>query len=134
MSKANQAFKQNDEAVSPVIGVILMVAITVVLAAVVFVLVSNLGEGSESAPNISFNKDSADRTLTVVQAEDAEWGDFAISPDDDCTAMRGGNTLTATDTIEAGDVIDCSDNTDTSFTVTITHTPTNSLVYSTTFS
>ncbi|HUR25979.1 MAG TPA: archaellin/type IV pilin N-terminal domain-containing protein, partial [Candidatus Thermoplasmatota archaeon] len=44
MSKANQAFKQNDEAVSPVIGVILMVAITVVLAAVVFVLVSNLGK------------------------------------------------------------------------------------------
>ena len=129
MSKANQAFKQNDEAVSPVIGVILMVAITVVLAAVVFVLVSNLGEGSESAPNISFNKDSADLTLTVVQAEDAEWGDFDVSTDqgDICVAPTSGQ-------VEAGDLIDCSaGSTLSSVTVTITHTPTNSLVYSTTF-
>ena len=53
MSKANRNFVQADEAVSPVIGVILMVAITVVLAAVVFVLVSNLsktsGKGEEAA-------------------------------------------------------------------------------------
>ncbi len=45
--KANQAFRNADEAVSPVIGVILMVAITVVLAAVVFVLVSNLSKTSD---------------------------------------------------------------------------------------
>jgi flagellin-like protein len=57
MSKANQAFKQNDEAVSPVIGVILMVAITVVLAAVVFVLVSNLGKGTDAKPQVGFTKD-----------------------------------------------------------------------------
>jgi archaeal type IV pilus assembly protein PilA len=125
MSKANQTFKQNDEAVSPVIGVILMVAITVVLAAVVFVLVSNLGEGSESAPNISFNKDSADQSLTVVQAEDATWGDFSVSP-------AGCTSPTTTEAVSAGDVIDCSTVT-APFTVTITHTPTNSLVYSTTF-
>ena len=49
MSKANQKFVQADEAVSPVIGVILMVAITVVLAAVVFVLVSNLSKTSDKA-------------------------------------------------------------------------------------
>lgn len=55
--KANQSFKQNDEAVSPVIGVILMVAITVVLAAVVFVLVGNLTEDSgDSAPTIQMTK------------------------------------------------------------------------------
>ncbi len=48
--KANQQFKMEDDAVSPVIGVILMVAITVVLAAVVFVLVSDLG-GDSGVPN-----------------------------------------------------------------------------------
>jgi flagellin-like protein len=51
--KANQAFKANDEAVSPVIGVILMVAITVVLAAVVFVLVSNLSKTSDKNESAS---------------------------------------------------------------------------------
>ena len=147
MSKANQAFKQNDEAVSPVIGVILMVAITVVLAAVVFVLVSNLGEGSEAAPNISFNKDSGALTLTVIQAEDAEWGDFEIEdPDADCavevSTNNGGSTFSAgnlgdaTYAVEAGDVIsldetaagDCEGQ-----TVRIVHSGTNSLVYETTF-
>lgn len=53
MSKANQNFVQADEAVSPVIGVILMVAITVVLAAVVFVLVSNLSKTSDKGEDSS---------------------------------------------------------------------------------
>ena len=133
MSKANQAFNNNDEAVSPVIGVILMVAITVVLAAVVFVLVSNLGEGSESAPNISFNKDSAEGTLTVVQAEDADWGDFTVSGCDSVDSDGDGvdtDTLdsTNTDKVDAGDFLsDCSG------VVRITHRGTNSLVYETTF-
>lgn len=144
MSKANQAFKQNDEAVSPVIGVILMVAITVVLAAVVFVLVSNLGEGSESAPNVSFNKDSDALSLTVIQAEDATWDDFSIAdPATDCTvatidgsAPAGTDNLGPANPVAAGDVIqlaetaagDCE-----GFTLRILHVPTNSLVYETTF-
>jgi flagellin-like protein len=70
--KANQAFKANDEAVSPVIGVILMVAITVVLAAVVFVLVSNLSKNSNTAaPNVTFNQDNSAHTLTIVSADAA---------------------------------------------------------------
>lgn len=42
--KANRKFMKDEEGVSPVIAVILMVAITVVLAATVFVLVSNIGK------------------------------------------------------------------------------------------
>ena len=38
--------KMNDEAVSPVIATILMVAITVVLAGVLFVWASSLAEGN----------------------------------------------------------------------------------------
>lgn len=80
MSKANQAFKHNDEAVSPVIGVILMVAITVVLAAVVFVLVSNLGGDSNTAPAISWNKNESQDTLSVVTASsNADWANLEIS-------------------------------------------------------
>ncbi|MEA3166828.1 MAG: Archaeal Type pilin, N-terminal [Thermoplasmata archaeon] len=78
MSKANQAFKQNDEAVSPVIGVILMVAITVVLAAVVFVLVSNLGKGSSSTPTFVLTRNEATDTLAVTSADsDADWNRIA---------------------------------------------------------
>lgn len=42
--------KKNKKAVSPVIGTILMVAITVVLAAVLYVMVSGIGPGSTSNP------------------------------------------------------------------------------------
>ena len=49
--KANQKFlnETDDEAVSPVIAVILMVAITVVLAATVYVWVSGFGSSSSNA-------------------------------------------------------------------------------------
>ena len=52
-----------DRAVSPVIGVILMVAITVILAAVIGAFVLGLGDSvSETAPNaqIDFEYDSPD--------------------------------------------------------------------------
>jgi flagellin-like protein len=45
---------KNDDAVSPVIGVILMVAITVILAAVIASFVLGLGNQQETAPNVSF--------------------------------------------------------------------------------
>ena len=50
--KANRNLKQNDEAVSPVIGVILMVAITVILAAVIGAFVFGMGP-PEAAPQAS---------------------------------------------------------------------------------
>lgn len=65
----------DEEAVSPVLGVILMVAITVVLAATVFFVVSGVGEKTESAPQVGFIKDSSDRTITVLRVSPpgTEW-------------------------------------------------------------
>ena len=82
MSKANQKFVQADEAVSPVIGVILMVAITVVLAAVVFVLVSNLSKGTgDTTPAVSFQQnDGTDRLEVTSAASNADWNRLAIGP------------------------------------------------------
>src|SRR5438067_10353810 len=59
--KANRKFLNNDdEAVSPVIAVILMVAITVVLAATVYVWVSGFGtQSSQPAKTISLTSSSA---------------------------------------------------------------------------
>jgi flagellin-like protein len=50
-----QALQRDDDAVSPVIGVILMVAITVILAAVIATFVLGLGDQvSQTAPQASF--------------------------------------------------------------------------------
>lgn len=64
--KANQKFANADEAVSPVIGVILMVAITVVLAAVVFVLVNNLTGDTEAGEDVAFLADSPRAEVVTI--------------------------------------------------------------------
>ncbi|WP_416840699.1 type IV pilin [Haloferax sp. DFSO52] len=59
----------DDDAVSPVIGVILMVAITVILAAVIGTFVLGLGENTATAPQASFSFDynsSANGNLTIT--------------------------------------------------------------------
>jgi flagellin-like protein len=64
----------DDGAVSPVIGVILMVAITVILAAVIAAFVLGLGDTSNVAPQVSLDYDytaesspgNADGELTAV--------------------------------------------------------------------
>jgi flagellin-like protein len=56
-----------DRAVSPVIGVILMVAITVILAAVIGTFVLGLGDQvSESAPQAQFTFDFANGTYGTI--------------------------------------------------------------------
>jgi flagellin-like protein len=54
---------ESDRAVSPVIGVILMVAITVILAAVIGTFVLGLGDQvQQTSPNANWNWDSPDDT------------------------------------------------------------------------
>lgn len=92
MSKANQKFVQADEAVSPVIGVILMVAITVVLAAVVFVLVSNLSKSGQKAPDAAFSTDETRDRMTIVTAQsELTYADFEFkSSNPDIKWLRNG--------------------------------------------
>jgi len=62
-------FVKSEEAVSPVIGVILMVAITVILAAVIAAFVFNMGGGAEKAPTSSIvvanNPDTTEYDLKI---------------------------------------------------------------------
>ncbi|PSQ64002.1 MAG: type IV pilin [Halobacteriales archaeon SW_8_66_22] len=61
----------DDDAVSPVIGVILMVAITVILAAVIATFVLGLGEQvSQTSPNTSFtfDYDASANKVTVTHS------------------------------------------------------------------
>ena len=57
----------DDSAVSPVIGVILMVAITVILAAVIGTFVLGLGSNVQSAPTTQFSVDyDSSNTATIT--------------------------------------------------------------------
>lgn len=58
------AFTKNDDAVSPVIGVILMVAITVILAAVIAAFVFGMAGNVQSTKNVAL---TAQRTAGGVQ-------------------------------------------------------------------
>jgi len=86
--KANSKFVNGDEAVSPVIAVILMVAITVVLAATVYLFVSGFGSNQNSVVSASFAAKSVD-----VPGGDTDTTDDAI----ELTYTSGTSDLAATD-------------------------------------
>ena len=54
-----------DRAVSPVIGVILMVAITVILAAVIGAFVLGIGGETDATPSASISLDTDDQSVTI---------------------------------------------------------------------
>ena len=152
MSKANQKFVQADEAVSPVIGVILMVAITVVLAAVVFVLVSNLSKSGQKAPDVAFSTDETRDRITIVTAQnELLYDDFEFKSSQTVAFARNVNptsagptvggsyrslATTGTDAFNGGDYFDFCGiggaNVNTPTTFQIRHKDSNTVVYETT--
>ena len=75
---------KNEDAVSPVIGVILMVAITVILAAVIAAFVFNLGGSQEKAPTASIvasNNPDQSLALKIVHkgGDMLKAGDYKLS-------------------------------------------------------
>jgi flagellin-like protein len=66
---ANLRRTDSDRAVSPVIGVILMVAITVILAAVIGAFVLEIGDQQETAPRTSFDSEQVSATLYGTAGE-----------------------------------------------------------------
>ena len=97
----------DDSAVSPVIGVILMVAITVILAAVIGSFVLNLGGSlQQSAPQASFGFDYNTSASTNTVDVTHQSGDTIDVERLNVTAS-GGTELSSTDswsgTVGAGD-------------------------------
>lgn len=83
----------DDEAVSPVIGVILMVAITVILAAVIGAFVLDLGGSQESTPQISFDFDEKSGGDVVVKVQSGE----SIAGDRLTTQISGSGSISGSD-------------------------------------
>jgi flagellin-like protein len=111
-------FLTDDDAVSPVIGVILMVAITVILAAVIASFALSFADsGQSNAPQVSFdseyNADDNIVTLTVQSGDtfDAESvtfeGDLSTGPD--AAVGEGGDDWTVSDSFDDGDSVSAGD-------------------------
>jgi flagellin-like protein len=73
-----------EEAVSPIVAVLLMVAITIVVAATVYLFARGLAQPPSGAPVLSFNADDHNGYLTLVDIEppgDSFWADFSAASD-----------------------------------------------------
>lgn len=149
----------DERAVSPVIGVILMVAITVILAAVIAAFVLDLGPG-EAAPNaqIQFEPDSdydgsGDNmgTLSHGGGDSVEAGELAIiveGDDDDDDSVRetfefDGEIVISEwgsedDEFSAGSSVELEDDDDilqesNEYDLRVVHEPTDSVLFDNTF-
>jgi flagellin-like protein len=83
----------DDDAVSPVIGVILMVAITVILAAVIGAFVLGIGSSQEKAPqaSIAFDYDSTPQ-VTITHDGGETFNAETLTLNGDITTCGTDNT------------------------------------------
>ena len=141
--KANKKFIEGEEeAVSAVIGVILMVAITVAIAATVYVYVSGMigGTAQKSATlsmNIYSRDDSQNQTIWLVsgiEGEAVEDGSYATTllaangtVDAGATFLK--NEVTGTGYVNAGDTFTVTASQDGYFVFMITDTATGQTIY-----
>jgi len=100
---AKQFLLDEDRGVSPVIGVILMVAITVILAAVIATFVMNMGPSETTMPNAQWTFDEDGSTVTVEHN-----GGGAVDGANLRVESDGGDPVTVSGSSEftAGDSID----------------------------
>jgi len=144
--KANRKFiEADDRAVSAVIGVILMVAITVAIAATVYVYVSGMIGGTKNqTPNIACTTDSTLNKVQVATADaNIKWKDIVVNSDNvgvtwgvftaSNTVIDSWNhTSAATLDVTAGDYVLLKFNNTatppTNVRITLRYIPTNSLL------
>jgi len=144
--KANKKARKPDErAVSAVIGVILMVAITVAIAATVYVYVSGMiGGTKDQTANIACITDSATNRITITTAgANIKWRDLVVITDNTTVNWRvyapshnpldaAKSTSGATADIAAGDYIELNFTANPGMAgnvrVSLRFTPTNTLL------
>jgi len=146
--KANRKFIEGeDEAVSAVIGVILMVAITVAIAATVYVYVSGMiGGTAQKASTISMNiysrNDATNETIWLVsgiEGEAVEDGTYSTTLlyDNGTLAASGAPAIqkqevTGAGYVNSGDTFKCTAPQDGYFVFMITDTASGQTIYKST--
>ncbi|WP_246998707.1 type IV pilin [Halosolutus gelatinilyticus] len=121
IEKNKQKNSEEERAVSPVIGVILMVAITIILAAVIAAFVLDLGQSQSVGPaaGIQFDHEPAsggpgEVTVTFIQDQWTDNGEVWIQDGNNCVDS-GGNPVNSGNPLSIGGTATCVD--DASITV-----------------
>ncbi|WP_435115289.1 type IV pilin [Halolamina sp. C58] len=89
-----KSYSEDDRAVSPVIGVILMVAITVILAAVIGTFVLGLGDSLQQAPQAQLEAGTFTDGAGNTDLEISHNGGDAIVAGDLTITVNGGSSTT----------------------------------------
>jgi flagellin-like protein len=131
-----KAMLDDDRGVSPVIGVILMVAITFILAAVIGTFVLGLGDSLQQAPQSTLNAEAAnDSAVTITHSggDTLESGTYNVSVGGASAEidqnLQAGGQLVVDDSSFSGDSVVSSSTGDTR--VVVTHTPSGSVLLET---
>ena len=150
IGKARKLYNRDEKAVSPVIGVVLMVAITVVLAGIIGMFVFDIAKSPAEVPDLYFSWARADASDNLVYLTVS--GGSASLPLSELTAnierKSGGVTSFGTDmaidikagkeatnpTVDAGDIVSvvasCSAN--DQVRVILVYTPTGTVLFDST--
>ena len=128
----NTAAQNDERAVSPVIGVILMVAITVILAAVIGTFVLGLGDSlGNSQPTAQLSVDSTDfgnNTVTIAHGggDPIEGDDLRVTADGNVTSEQFPNGQ-----FSVGETQELTDSTNITegARLRIIHTPSDSIIF-----
>ena len=100
-SKLNE-LRSDSRGVSPVIGVVLMIAVVVILAAVVGAFATGVFGDQQSAPQASFSYDSGDGTITMQSGDSMDPGNLyytaSSSTGQQPWSADSGSEVTAGDT------------------------------------
>ena len=122
--KLNELFA-DDDAVSPVIGVILMVAITVILAAVIGTFVLGLGSEIQTTPpqaDITFEEDSSGNVdITHSGGDPIDPTNMEVSGaglSDECSSVSDWDSVNSDSEVNAGSTCQVTPSSDGTIRVT----------------
>jgi flagellin-like protein len=111
-----------DRGVSPVIGVILMVAITVILAAVIGSFVLGIGGDVEATPQASLSFSAGNDQISHNGGDTLESGEYHV-------VIQGGSTYVPSSSLGPGGSIHVDTSTDTvSGTARVIHNGTGNVI------
>jgi flagellin-like protein len=97
MKEQLKQFVADKRGVSPVIGVVLMVAVVVILAAVIGAFVLGLGGSQQATPQASFSYDAQSNTLTMSSGDSIPAA--RLSVEGGAASFDGGDPVTAGSTM-----------------------------------
>jgi len=135
MKQKIKAMMEEDRGVSPVIGVILMVAITVILAAVIGTFVLGLGDSLQQTPQAQLDaeltnyNDADDNDEVVINhngGDPIKWSEIRIEYSGDSTTTTPSDDLTVGNSQVVVD--DDSDLPTEGETITLIHEPSDSII------